>query len=193
METVRDVIFRNRKKVLIRINNNRCDVDTHGEEQQFFDSVEDDDDESKKPDFSNIVLDESICGITEGNVLPSRLRARPEQGAAMITISEPSSFEEARKSAEKDKWDTAMREEIKSLSANGTWTLVPWTGQRLVDCRWTYKIKFDAGGKVDRYKARLVARGFTQRHGWIFGGGFLGHLQSCNQNGIREDDIGHSC
>lgn len=65
-----------------------------------------------------------------------------------------------------------MTLETVSLRKNDTWTLVPWTGQRLVDCRWTYKIKYNAAGNVDRYKARLVAHRFTQTHGIDFGDTF---------------------
>jgi len=46
---------------------------------------------------------------------------------------------------------------------NNTWTLVPHpVGRKPVSCKWVFKIKQGANGEVERYKARLVARGFTQ-------------------------------
>lgn len=38
-------------------------------------------------------------------------------------------------------------------------------GHKVIDLKWIYKLKRDAGGKVVKHKARLVARGFVQKHG----------------------------
>jgi len=63
-------------------------------------------------------------------------------------------------------WKQAMQEEIQALHDNGTWTLVPYhSSMNLVGSRWVYKIKRRADGSIERYKARLVARGFTQQEG----------------------------
>jgi hypothetical protein len=35
----------------------------------------------------------------------------------------------------------------------------------VVGSRWVYKIKHRSDGSIERYKARLVARGFTQQEG----------------------------
>jgi histone deacetylase 1/2 len=41
----------------------------------------------------------------------------------------------------------------------------PWQGQTIIDCKWVFKIKRKANGTIDRYKTRLVAKGFKQRYG----------------------------
>ncbi|KAK8925796.1 hypothetical protein KSP39_PZI018370 [Platanthera zijinensis] len=52
------------------------------------------------------------------------------------------------------------------LEANRTWDLVPLpAGQSCVSCKWIFVIKHAADDTVERLKARLVARGFTQQHG----------------------------
>ena len=62
-------------------------------------------------------------------------------------------------------WRCAM-EEFDALMANDTWTLVPRpAGTNLVTGKWIYGHKFHADGSLDRYKARWVLRGFTQRPG----------------------------
>nr|GEX20055.1 retrovirus-related Pol polyprotein from transposon TNT 1-94 [Tanacetum cinerariifolium] len=67
----------------------------------------------------------------------------------------------------KDEWVRAMEEEMSSLKKNHTWELVDQQpGQKPVSCKWLYKIKAGIEGvQKTRYKARLVARGFTQRVG----------------------------
>jgi hypothetical protein len=59
-----------------------------------------------------------------------------------------------------------MAEEIAALERTGTWDLVPCPLRvRLITCNWVYKIKARSNGSPERYKARLVARGFQQEHG----------------------------
>jgi hypothetical protein len=60
-----------------------------------------------------------------------------------------------------------MEDEMCSLLKNNTWVLVKNPqGQKLIDCKWIFKIKEGEGGdKNVRYKARLVAKGFTQKEG----------------------------
>ena len=63
-------------------------------------------------------------------------------------------------------WYNAMREEIQALGANRTWTLVSFHPSiNVVGSRWVYKIKRKSDDSIERYKACLVARGFTQQEG----------------------------
>jgi histone deacetylase 1/2 len=59
-----------------------------------------------------------------------------------------------------------MQEELQALHSNQTWTLVPpHPTMNVIGSRWVYKIKRHANGQVAQYKARLVARDFTQQEG----------------------------
>jgi hypothetical protein len=52
---------------------------------------------------------------------------------------------------------------------NGTWRLVELpAGRTPVGSRWVFHIKRTADGSIERYKARLVAQGFSQRPGWDY-------------------------
>jgi hypothetical protein len=94
-----------------------------------------------------------------------RSKIRNPERFANISIlnAEPESFEEATSSGNAEQWKQAMDEEIQSLKQNQTWTLVePPKNQQVIDNRWVYKIKRNEDGSVQKYKARLVARGFRQ-------------------------------
>ena len=59
-----------------------------------------------------------------------------------------------------------MHEELQALDENKTWNIVKLPhGKKTVGCRWIYKIKHRSDGTIERHKARLVARGFTQTYG----------------------------
>lgn len=62
-----------------------------------------------------------------------------------------------------------MKEELRSLEENDTWSLVtPPAGCEPIGSRWVFKKKEDAHGKVVRFKARLVAQGYSQKFGRDF-------------------------
>ena len=64
------------------------------------------------------------------------------------------------------KWRRAMSDEYDSLIRNGTWELVPHAfSHNIVGCKWIFCIKRHSDGSIDRYKARLVTKGFHQRLG----------------------------
>jgi hypothetical protein len=90
---------------------------------------------------------------------------------AMATVVENAegltpTYEEAQKRPDWPKWEEAIRKELDSLEKMSTWRLVkrpPKTN--VVDSKWVLRIKKNSAGEVDKYKARLVARGFTQIYG----------------------------
>jgi hypothetical protein len=79
---------------------------------------------------------------------------------------DPSSFKEAMKSRHSSEWLDAMKDEMKSMSTNDVWDLVEIPkGAKTVGCKWVYKTKQDSKGNIESFKARLVAKSFTQREG----------------------------
>ena len=79
---------------------------------------------------------------------------------------EPKSIEEEINSPEKSKWEKAMETEMQSLKANKVWDLVELPkGRKAIGSKWVYKVKTGADGQIERYKARLVAQGFSQKYG----------------------------
>ncbi|XP_057990314.1 uncharacterized mitochondrial protein AtMg00820-like [Hevea brasiliensis] len=76
---------------------------------------------------------------------------------------EPETFEEA---SQNFMWIEAMEAEITALERNQTWELVPKLRDvKPISCKWIYKIKQCTNGSIERFKARLVARGFSQQYG----------------------------
>ncbi|GKV48197.1 hypothetical protein SLEP1_g55023 [Rubroshorea leprosula] len=63
-----------------------------------------------------------------------------------------------------------MLEELDVLYKNNTWTLVPLpsANTNIMGSKWVFKTKLNPDGSVDRFKARLVARGFLQVPGVDF-------------------------
>jgi hypothetical protein len=62
-----------------------------------------------------------------------------------------------------------MKNEMKALERNSTWDLVELPRDRkIVGCKWVYKLKKDVDDKVERYKARLVVKVYSQKEGIEF-------------------------
>ena len=80
-----------------------------------------------------------------------------------IIETEPSSYEEA---STQSVWRESMMEEYASIMKNDVWEVVPrLEGKSVVTSKWLYKIEYVADGSIEKYKARFVARGFSQVEG----------------------------
>ena len=83
--------------------------------------------------------------------------------ALVIGEDDPSNFQEAIQSQEKEGWVGAMAEEMESLNKNQTWKLVSLpAGKKAIGCKWVFKKKQgDSHREGVRFKARLVAKGYS--------------------------------
>lgn len=84
---------------------------------------------------------------------------------AAVTGDDGLTYAEAISGPEQQQWLKAMAEELQSFQDNQAWEVVDTpSNTSVVQCKWVFKKKFDCDNKV-RYRARLVAKGFTQKAG----------------------------
>jgi hypothetical protein len=93
-------------------------------------------------------------------------RYSPSLHYLLLTDSgEPEHFSEAMQVKDSVKWELAMQDEIKSLQKNKTWVLTELPkGKKALLNKWVYRVKDESDGS-QRYKARLVVKGFMQKEG----------------------------
>jgi hypothetical protein len=88
---------------------------------------------------------------------------------SFVAIHEPQTLKEAMASPQADLWEAAINEEMASLLENETWDLVPCPrGIKAIPSKYVFKLKTDPAGNIERFKARLVIKGFKQTEGIDF-------------------------
>jgi hypothetical protein len=86
--------------------------------------------------------------------------------AKPIQPQEPASYKQALRSPNAKHKQAAIDNEYESLMTPKTRKLVPRpAGRKLVESKWGFQLKRNPYGIIVRYKAKLVARGFTTEHG----------------------------
>ena len=109
---------------------------------------------------------ESLYATNGGSPRPSRSPSADPLNIGKLLIhavqlDTPSTYKQAMRLPLKLKWQEATRDEFNSLTEMGIWILVsPPKNRNVIKCKWVFTVKADG-----RYKARVVARGFTQEHG----------------------------
>ncbi|RVX17056.1 Retrovirus-related Pol polyprotein from transposon TNT 1-94 [Vitis vinifera] len=93
----------------------------------------------------------------------------PEHEYDGYDASDPITYQEAIHCPQFTSWKEAMDDEMNSMYMNGVWDLVELPhGCKLVGCKWVFKTKRDSSRQIERYKTKLVAKGYNQRGGIDF-------------------------
>ncbi|KAK3895615.1 hypothetical protein Pcinc_000538 [Petrolisthes cinctipes] len=102
--------------------------------------------------------------------LSERVKRPPDMYGEWVSVghktSDPTSVSEALLSDHKEHWMDAMKQEMSSIQESDVYELVELPkGSKALKCRWVFKKKILRNGSVERYKARLVAQGCSQKFG----------------------------
>jgi hypothetical protein len=77
-----------------------------------------------------------------------------------VAEAEPIDFEEAINS---QVWIAAMKEELTMIEKNEIWMLVDRpVHKKVIGVKWFFKTKLNADGSINKHKARLVVKGYSQ-------------------------------
>ena len=86
-----------------------------------------------------------------------------------VGSTDPVSFHEVTSNSDHFHWMTAIVDELDSMKKNGVWDLVVLlAGCKTVSCKWVFKTKCNVNRDVERYKAKLLTKGYNQREGINF-------------------------
>jgi hypothetical protein len=115
---------------------------------------------------SNRYLLRSKRPVGEGNV-PLLRAVALNVTANVMSIKIPATYEDVWNSIHAQRWQEAMNDdEISSIVSKGTFEVVPRpTDRKVIPVRWVYAVKHDAFGHLERFKGRVVAKGYRQIEG----------------------------
>lgn len=123
----------------------------------------------EEDDYSDeINLRRSTRITKKPNYLSDYICLSEAEGERLLLLlnEEPFDFTEA---VEEKVWRDACADEIESIVKNNTWDLVDLpAGAKAIGLKWIFKVKRNSDGSINKYKSRLVAKGYIQRHGIDF-------------------------
>lgn len=99
-----------------------------------------------------------------GNIPRCRFKIKRDVFVAAIQNDDkPKRFQEAHSSTIKKEWINTMAEEMKSMKINHMWNLVDVPLEcKIIGNKWVLKVKYKVDDSIDKYKAHLVVKGYTQ-------------------------------
>lgn len=146
------------------------------EESQLLPAEEDQEEDGQNK------IDDNVAKHTRSKTgpLPSLWKKDQNDDKNVIAIAQcllveslPTTVEEARAAPDAEHWETAMKDELESLIKNDTWTLVERPSDRKpIKNKWVFRVKTKPEGTIDKYKARLVIKGCSQKAGQDYSEGF---------------------
>jgi transposase InsO family protein len=145
------------------------DIDTEDEEPRSqsklgnshqIDNTEETKDESEE---------EEEADVDDADTRPKRETKRPAHLDDYDTcffgldVEEPTTYEEAMNSNHSKEWEAAIQEEMQAMHDNNTWEVIVKPEKcRVIQSKFVFKVKRDENGEVNKFKCRLVAKGFQQ-------------------------------
>lgn len=176
IQITKDVVFLEGKSLYAHAPIHEPDDEAYKQNAQDTITLSDDNNTSdEEPSLKNSEPNSIPTPPSEHNKMELRRRTqlkRPSRFEVQLNepqIEEPKTYKQAMASKHAKEWLSAMRDEIDSIKAHGVWSLVePPKDRRPLTCRWVYKIKTTAENKIDRFRSRLVVRGFNAVEGLDF-------------------------
>ncbi|GKB94890.1 ribonuclease H-like domain-containing protein, partial [Tanacetum coccineum] len=109
----------------------------------------------------------------QGNFLENISQGQPDLRRSSKNSKMPAKFNDYVVNNSKkyglEKYIEAMNNEIEALNRDNTWTICDLpVGRKAIGSKWLWKIKYKSNGEIERYKARVVAKGFSQREGFDY-------------------------
>ena len=87
-------------------------------------------------------------------------------GVAEVEVLDLSTVDEVRSRSDWEKWEAAIVAKLRSLDDAQMWRVVKRPiGMNVVGCKWVFKIKWNTAGEINKYKAQLVMKGYSQVQG----------------------------
>jgi hypothetical protein len=122
---------------------------------------------TKESHIHNPVQDDNVS--TRKSKRPRIAKSFADDYIVYLVDDTPSTIEEAYSSPDANFWKEAIRSEMDYIMSNETWEVVERPSRcKLIGSKWVFKKKLMPDGTIERYKAMLVIKGYSQKEGEDF-------------------------